>query len=36
VQLLALAVRKMWAQLAPDFHSCPVETRIGVIPAVAF
>jgi DNA polymerase-3 subunit epsilon len=36
VQLLARAVRKMWAQLTPDFHSCPVETKIGVIPAVAF
>jgi hypothetical protein len=34
VQLLAQAVRKMWGQLVPDFQSCPVETRIGVIPAV--
>ncbi|MEQ1748005.1 MAG: 3'-5' exonuclease [Prosthecobacter sp.] len=34
VQLLAQAVRKMWGQLVPDFQSCPVETKIGVIPAL--
>lgn len=34
VQLLAQAVRKMWAQLVPDFQSCPVATKIGVIPAL--
>ena len=34
VHLLAQAVQKMWAQLTPDFKSCPVATKIGVIPAV--
>lgn len=34
VQLLALAVRKMWGQLVPDFKNCPVATKIGVIPAL--
>lgn len=34
VQLLTQAVRKMWAQLVPDFQSCPVATKIGVIPAL--
>ena len=34
VQLLAHAVRKMWEQLVPDFQSCPVATKIGVIPAL--
>lgn len=34
VQLLAQAVRKMWAQLVPDFQSCPVATKIGLIPAL--
>jgi len=34
VQLLALAVRKMWGQLVPDFKNCPVATKTGVIPAL--
>ncbi|MBB5036455.1 3'-5' exonuclease [Prosthecobacter dejongeii] len=34
VHLLAQAVRKMWGQLAPDFQSCPVELKTGVIPAL--
>jgi DNA polymerase III alpha subunit (gram-positive type) len=35
VRLLAQAVRKMWGQLVPDFQTCPVETKTGVIPAVS-
>lgn len=35
VHLLAQAVRKMWGQLVPDFQSCPVELKTGVIPALA-
>jgi DNA polymerase III alpha subunit (gram-positive type) len=35
VHLLAQAVRKMWGQLVPDFQTCPVETKTGVIPAVS-
>jgi DNA polymerase-3 subunit epsilon len=34
VHLLAQAVQKMWGQLVPDFQSCPVETKTGVIPAL--
>ncbi len=34
VQLLAQAVRKMWGQLVPDFQTCPVESKTGVIPAL--
>ncbi len=34
VHLLTQAVRKMWGQLVPDFQTCPVETKTGVIPAV--
>ncbi|GEP43632.1 3'-5' exonuclease [Brevifollis gellanilyticus] len=34
VHLLTQAVRKMWGRLVPDFQTCPVTTKIGVIPAV--
>ncbi|MES2596219.1 MAG: 3'-5' exonuclease [Verrucomicrobiota bacterium] len=34
VYLLTQAVKKMWGQLVPDFQTCPVTTKIGVIPAV--
>ena len=34
VHLLAQAVRKMWGQLVPDFQTCPVDIKVGVIPAV--
>ena len=35
VQLLARAVRQMWERLTPNMHDCPVESSIGVIPALA-
>lgn len=35
VHLLTQAVRKMWGQLVPDFQTCPVETKTGVIPALS-
>jgi len=34
VHLLAQAVRKMWGQLVPDFQSCPVDIKRGVIPSL--
>jgi DNA polymerase III alpha subunit (gram-positive type) len=33
VQILAEAVRRMWRQLTPDFHTCPVNCGSGVMPA---
>ena len=35
VQLLARAVRQMWERLTPNMHNCPVDSSIGVIPALA-
>lgn len=35
VKLLAQAVRQMWGRLTPDFHACPVDLSVGVIPALA-
>lgn len=35
VQLLARAVRQMWERLTPNMHDCPVDSSIGVIPALA-
>lgn len=34
VHLLAQAVEKMWGRLVPDFQSCPVEMKKGMIPAL--
>lgn len=34
VHLLAQAVQKMWGQLVPDYQTCPVELKTGVIPAL--
>jgi DNA polymerase III epsilon subunit-like protein len=33
VQILAEAVRRMWGQLSSDFHTCPVSSGSGVMPA---
>jgi DNA polymerase III epsilon subunit-like protein len=35
VQLLARAVRQMWERLTPNMHDCPVDSSIGVLPALA-
>jgi DNA polymerase III epsilon subunit-like protein len=32
VRALAEAVRRMWAQLNSDYHTCPVECGTGVLP----
>lgn len=32
VQVLAEAVRRMWAQLNADYHTCPVECGTGFLP----
>jgi len=33
VQILAEAVRRMWGQLTPDYHACPVPAGPGLVPA---
>jgi DNA polymerase III epsilon subunit-like protein len=35
VQLLAEAVKHMWGQLCPDFSTCPVPIKSGVIPMMS-
>ena len=32
VKLLVEAVRQMWCRLSPDFSTCPVPVKSGVIP----
>ncbi len=32
VQILAEAVRRMWGQLSPDYHACPLPFGAGVLP----
>ena len=34
VQLLAEAVKLMWTRLTSNFHDCPVDLSVGVIPAL--